>query len=395
MRFLHTGDWHVGRRIRGRLRDDELEAALDQVVEVARDRAVDAVLVAGDVWDQKISSPESDALVFETLVRLRAAGAKVVLIAGNHDSPQRLEALSKLLEPLGINCVPKVVRPAEGGVIEVPARDGSHAALVACVPFVPERRFSDAAALFDDRAAGYSAYDEGMGAVLAGYAAAFRPDRVNVVMAHLMISGARVGGGENELTIGLTYAVSPTRVPGTASYVALGHVHRPQDVPAAPAPTRFAGSLLQLDFGERGQEKSVAVVDVEPGRPPTVEAVPVRAGRALREVRGTLDELVAQADHVGDAYLRVIVRTNGPVPGIADQVRAILPNAVDIHLDYEPTDVLTEASLLRTLSPREQFRNYYRAAHDVEEPPDATMAAFDRVYEDVEGGPVEPAEAAV
>src|SRR6266511_3536026 len=259
MRFLHTGDWHVGKRLRGRSRDEETVAALDEVVEMAREAKVDAVLIAGDLYEHRTVAPEADAIVFEALMRLRDVGAHVVLIPGNHDSWQRWEALGKLLSPLGINVVPRVVRPDDGGVVEVPSRDGSEAALVACVPFVAERRFGDAAALFDDRASAYTAYDEGMGAVFAGMARAFRADRVNVVLGHLMIDGAKIGGGEQELTIGMAYAVSPTRLPATATYVALGHLHRPQAIRRAPCPARFAGSLIQLDFGEVDQDKSVVL----------------------------------------------------------------------------------------------------------------------------------------
>ncbi len=111
---------------------------------MARDSAVDAILIAGDVYEHRTVSPEADLIVFEALARLRDTGATIVIIPGNHDSWQRLEALSKLLTPLGILVVPRVLRPAEGGVVEVPSRDGSEAAIVACIPFVPERRFGDA-----------------------------------------------------------------------------------------------------------------------------------------------------------------------------------------------------------------------------------------------------------
>ena len=109
MRFLHTGDWHVGKRLRGRSRDEETVAALEQVVEMARDGAVDAVLIAGDVYEHRTVSPDADLIVFEALARLRDTGAAVVAIPGNHDSWQRLEALSKLLTPLGILVVPRVL----------------------------------------------------------------------------------------------------------------------------------------------------------------------------------------------------------------------------------------------------------------------------------------------
>ena len=385
MRFLHTADWHVGKRLRGRSRDDEMAAALDEVVRIASDAAVDVVLISGDVYEHRAVAPEADLLVFDALVRLRATGARVVVIPGNHDSWQRLEALGKLLTPLGILAVPRVLRPTEGGVAEVPSRDGSEASLVACLPFVPERRFGDAAALFDDRASAYVDYDAGMGRVIAGMAEAFRPDRVNVLIGHLMIHGARLGGGEQELSIGMAYAVSPARLPGTATYVGLGHVHRPQAIAASPCPTRFAGSLVQLDFGEVDQDKSVVLVEARAGKPPTIEEVAITAGRKLVDVEGTLDEVLARAGTTGDAYLRVRVRTEGPVPGLADRVRAELPEALIVELVYERAEHDRPDTGVSSLAPRDQFLHYYRHAHGAE-PEEALVDAFDRVYAEASEG---------
>jgi DNA repair protein SbcD/Mre11 len=385
MRFLHTADWHVGKRLKGRSRDEETAAALDQVVQIAAEGAVDLVLIAGDIYEHRTVSPEADLLVFDALTRLRDTGAKVVLVPGNHDSWQRLDALSRLLTPLGILAVPRVLRPTDGGVVEVPSRNGSEAALVACLPFVPERRFGDAAALFDDRASAYVDYDAGMGRVMAGMATAFRPDRVNVLMGHLMIHGARLGGGEQELTIGMAYAVAPSRLPGTANYVALGHIHRPQSVLAAPCPTRFAGSLLQLDFGEVNQNKSVVLVEARPGKPPTIEEVGITAGRRLVDMEGTLDDVLARAGTTGDAYLRVKIQTEGPVPGLADRVREVFPEAIWVEPVYERAEPERPDAGMASLVPREQFLHYYRHAHGADPDP-ALVDAFDRVYAEASEG---------
>src|SRR5438093_2282847 len=148
MRLLHTADWHVGRAIRGRSRGEEFADALAEVVGIAVAESVDAVLIAGDLYDHRSPAPEADALVFEALVRLHEARIPVVAIPGNHDSALRLEALSKLLRPIDVTVVPRVVPPQDGSLVELPSRDGSEGALVSCVPFVPERRFGDAATLF-------------------------------------------------------------------------------------------------------------------------------------------------------------------------------------------------------------------------------------------------------
>ena len=206
---------------------------------------------------------------------------------------------------------------------------------------------------------------------------------MNVLLAHLFTDGAIPGGGEHQVTIGIEYAISPSRLPPAASYVALGHVHRPQAVKGAPSPARYAGSLLQLDFGERDQRKSVAVVDASPGRPAKVREVPLTSGRSLVDVQGSVDEVLAKGEAAPDAYLRVFVDTEGPVPGMAERVRDALPNAVDVVLRYERLDQPAEVHPVSTLQPREQFVSYYRREHGVDEVPPDLLGAFDRVLDDV------------
>lgn len=378
MRLLHTGDWHVGKALRGRSRIDEFSDALQEVVGIALQEGVDGVLVAGDVYEHRSAAPEADSIVFDAFIRLREAGIPAVVIPGNHDSAVRFEALGKLLRPIGIHVIARVLPPEQGSIVEIPARDGAEAALVACVPFVPERRFGDAAALFEATESWYLSYAEGMGNLLGEMARAFRPDRVNVLLAHLFTDGALLGGGEREITTGMAYAISPGRLPGDASYIALGHVHRPQAVKGSAATARFAGSLLQLDFGESEQTKSVCVVEAGPGRPAKVREVTLSSGRHLVDLRGTLDEVVARAGEVGDAYLRVFVTTDGPVPGIADRVREALPNALDVHLDYDREEASERSEPLSSLQPREQFTAYYRSEHGAE-PPAVLLEAFDEV----------------
>ena len=381
MRLLHTADWHVGRTLRGRSRAEEFEEALREVVGIAVQEGVDAVLVAGDLYDQHSPAPEADALVFEALVRLHEAGIPVVAIPGNHDSTRRLEALSKLLRLIGVTMVPRVIPPREGSLVEIAARDPSERALVACVPFVPERRFGDAAALFRATEQWHQSYAEGMGRLLGAMTEPFREDRVNVLLAHLFTDGAIPGGGEHQITIGIEYAISPARLPATASYVALGHVHRPQAVRGAPSPTRYAGSLIQLDFGETEQTKSVTIVEASPGRPVKVREVALTAGRRLVDVEGTLDEVLARSAQLPEAYLRVFLRTDGPVPGIAARVRDELPNVVDVSLRYERIESPSPGPPLSSLEPRDQFVRFYRQEHGVEEVPPDLLGAFDEIFE--------------
>lgn len=380
MRFLHTSDWHVGKTIRGRSRTDEFATVLDEVVGIALQERVDAVLMAGDLYEHRAASPDADALIFGVFIHLYEAGIPMVLISGNHDASTRLEALAALLRPINIHAVGRVARPDAGGSIELWSRDGSEAATIACLPFVPERRFGDAASLFETNEAWYTSYAEGMGRLMDEMAGAFRSDRVNVLMGHMFTDGALLGGGEREVSTGLEYAVSPTRLPGSASYIALGHVHKAQQVKGAPTMARYAGSLLQLDFGEKEQTKSVTLVEATRGQPSRAREIALRGGRQLADVSGTLDELQANARYVGDAYLRVTVKTGGPVPNLVEAVREILPNAVEVRVEYPRQETEPREHSLSTLEPLDQYLAYYRAYHGIE-PEQNQVAAFNEVLE--------------
>ncbi|HYY55528.1 MAG TPA: exonuclease SbcCD subunit D [Candidatus Dormibacteraeota bacterium] len=385
MRFLHTSDWHVGRTIRGRSRLDEFAAVLDEVVAIARDQAVDAVLIAGDLFDGRAANADAERLVFETLARLAAQKIAVVAIPGNHDSAARWDALGPLLKPLHVRVVPYVAPPDRGSAVEVSARAGDEAAIIACVPFVPERMFGSAAALFAGSERWAQEYAQGMGDLLEAMATAFRPHKVNMLMAHLFATDVTLGGGENPFTVTVDYAVPPARFPAIAQYVALGHVHLPQVVAASPAPARYAGSLLQLDFGEAEQRKSVTIVEVDPDTPGKAHTIELRSGRRLSDVSGTLEGLRELAPTLGDAWLRVTVRTDGPVPGIADEVRELMPNAVDVRTEFPRRDEdVVETGIVR-LDPREQYLAYYRTKHGTAPSPEM-LTVFAETYEAVRGG---------
>ena len=186
----------------------------------------------------------------------------------------------------------------------------------------------------------------------------FGDDTVNVVLAHLTLVGGLSGDSERQAHV-FGYHVPAQVFPDMAHYVAMGHLHRPQQI-AGACPIRYCGSPLQLDFGEEGDEKCVLLVDAQPESPARVETVPLRAGRRLRTLRGTLEYVESMKDAVGDDFLRVVLDEPGRA-GLGDRVREILPNAVDVHLadraaQEERGDEEEMASLRR--SPRDLFAEY-------------------------------------
>jgi len=383
MRFIHTADWHIGKTLRGHSRMDEFAAALDEIVKVAIDAKADAVLVGGDVFDSQTSAPEADKLVYDFLARLLPERIACVLIAGNHDNPRKLSALANLLDSLGIFIRGEPAGPSAGGVVTVPSRDGHETAQVAVLPFVSERRIVDACQLMNPEYEWYEAYSERVAQMLRVLASGFSADTVNVILAHLLISGARVGTGERPLHLGEVYAVNAQQLPDNAQYIGLGHLHRPQEI-LAPSKTCFAGSLIELDFGEREQDKRVVLIEAKPGRPAHIESVSLSAGRKLRDVTGTLQELEALAAQVGSDFLRVQVRVDAPTPGIADRVREVLPNALDVQLEYERQQPTGEATRLGRLDAAELFSEFYEH-HNGAKPSEELIGLFRSVYEEASG----------
>lgn len=303
-------------------------------------------------------------------------------MGGNHDHPKRLEAVAPILRLAGVHVRGDAVSPESGGVLQVQSRDGRESATIGVLPWVPESRVVDFEALLAAAGQPYQQYADAIAGLLRILGGTFSPGSVNILLGHLFVSGAFVGqeGGERPIHLGQAYAVTPEALPSTAQYVALGHVHRAQRVPA-PAPTYYVGSPMQLDFGEAGQEKGVNIIEARPGLPAEVRLVPLNAGRRLRDVEGTLEELRVLAPDVGDDYLRVRVHLEGPVLELADRVREILPNAVDIRpiRPPAPEDAATDTRL--SLGPEELVQEFYQRER-VREMPQEVITLFRRLYEE-------------
>ena len=352
MRILHTSDWHVGRRIRGRDRFEEHRAVLTEMVGMASQHAVDLVVVAGDIFDTASPTPLSEQIVWRALLDFSEV-CPVLVVAGNHDSPARLDAVAPLLDRAGVIVVGSPRSPADGGVVEI-ERLGVK---VAMLPFVSQRgivRAEDIMGSDPDEHAGV--YEERLRRVIEHLTSGMTPDTVNLLLSHLTVYGGLAGGGERTAHI-FGYAIPAGHFPGHLSYVALGHLHRQQKMPHSSA-VWYSGSPLQLDFGEVADQKGALMVTAEPGRPSSVTELPLRSGRKLTAVSGTLEQVLARSDEVGEAYVRVILQEPARV-GLADEVRAVFPNAVEVVLD-SPAQREAQTETRQALEPIEAFSRYLR-----------------------------------
>ncbi len=377
MRFLHTGDWHVGKTLRGRSRADEHRAVLAEIAEIADDREVDAVLVAGDLFDTAAPGPESEEIVYETLLRL-SRKRPVVVIAGNHDNPNRFNAVKPLLELGNVKSLPRVERPEGGGVVDLESKTGERVH-ISLLPFVSQRGIVRAESLMTQDADQHAGdYAERLEKILGRLCADADPDAVNLVLAHAMVHGGTMGGGERSAHTLFQYSIPTAAFPADYHYVALGHLHRAQEL-AGGCRIHYSGSPLQLDFGETADAKSVNIVEAAPGKRASVEQVTLSAGRRLRRVSGSLETLGEMANTVCDDFLLVEVRES-PRPGLADDVRELLPNAVEVRVPLAESKS-EKRRPTRGRAPQELFHDYLE---DVGAGNERLEALFDELLEDAD-----------
>ncbi|BCB82551.1 exonuclease SbcCD subunit D [Phytohabitans flavus] len=379
MKILHTSDWHVGKVLKGQSRTEEHIAVLAQVVEIARAERPDLVIVAGDMYDSAAPTPEATRLVTRALSALRGTGAQVVAIGGNHDNGAALDALRPWADAAGVSLRGTVRESAADHVLEGETAGGERWRLVA-LPFLSQRYAVRAAEMYELTAAEASqTYADHIGRLLGVLCQGFGPGAVNLVTAHLTVVGATMGGGEREAHSVMGYAVPATVFPGSAHYVALGHLHRAQQV-AGPAPVRYCGSPLAIDFGEGENVPSVAVVEVTAESTAKVRDVPITAAVPLRTVRGTLAEL-SMMDGDQPGWLRVYVR-EAPRAGLREEVQALLPKALEVRIDPDmlPQTAATARAERAGRSPRDLFADYLESRGHADE---SVQELFDTLYEEV------------
>ncbi|MFY1633060.1 exonuclease SbcCD subunit D [Solwaraspora sp. WMMB335] len=383
MRILHTSDWHVGKVLKGQSRLAEQIAVLAQVVEIARTERPDLVVVAGDLYDTAAPTPDATRVVTRALTALRGTGAAVVAIGGNHDNGPALDALRPWAEAAGITLRGTVRDNPDEHVIDGATATGERWRLVA-LPFLSQRYAVRATEMYQLTAAeATQTYADHVARLITRLTQGFADSgSVNLITGHLTVVGGRSGGGEREVHTVLGYAVPATVFPTSTHYVALGHLHRAQQLDG-PCPVRYSGSPLAIDFGEAENVPSVSVVDVTVSTAARVREVPVTAATALRTVRGTLAELAdLTGDGHGDAWLRVFVRET-PRAGLREQVQELLPRALDVRIDPEFVSVGTTSTRVAQRAgrvPGELFADYLDSRGHTAD--DGVRALFDSLYEE-------------
>jgi DNA repair protein SbcD/Mre11 len=382
MRLIHTADWHLGRRLKGVDRTPEIAAALEQLLHHAKSLEVDAVLIAGDIFDVPNPTAAAERVAYQFFCGLEQANIPAVAIAGNHDSAYRIDSIANLLSLAGVRALGKPRRGDEGGAIILDTASGK--LCVGAMPFASERRLLDAATLWQNDDGEYQRiYREIVSYLLQDLSQFFRDDCVNVLMAHLTIDGARLAYSEVPYYTRSTYALAADTLPAAAQYIALGHIHAYQSIPN-PTPAYYPGSLIQLDFGEAQQEKGFCLVTVEPGKTAEVAFHPLGCQRPLQVIRcagKNLEDTLAEHQYY-PGFLKVIVELDSPRLGLADEVRQICPQTLQIEAIYPESFTGVQRPVTaepQPFDPVEEFYHYYQERLE-RNPSDIVVEAFERLY---------------
>ncbi len=339
MRLLHTSDWHLGRTFHGSSLLAEQELAMDRVVEAVKEHEVDAVLIAGDVYDRALPAVDVVQLFDRTLARLVETGVKVIVSSGNHDSAVRLGFGGRLMEAAGVHLRTRVEDLDAPVVLAGPEED----VLVYALPYLEPRLVAAPLGVSEPghtpvvRAALERVREDAAGRVAA---AEGRAQRV-VVMAHVFAAGGEPSESERPLAVG-----ELDRVPATlfqdVDYAALGHLHGAQ----APLPhVRYSGSPLPYSFSEASQHKVGLLVDLEPGLPARVTELPWPPPRPLARLRGTLETLLSDPAlaHAEGSWCQFTLTDPQRPERPMERLRARFPHA--LVLRWEPDAERTDAAL--------------------------------------------------
>ncbi len=383
MKVLHTSDWHLGQQLHQRSRAEEHHRALQWLIQLIETERVDLLLISGDVFD--LTNPPNYArkLYHDFLNSVTESGCRVVITAGNHDSPTMLDATSSLLQRIGVTVVSHGTEHIYEQIVPVKDPQGNLLAVVAAVPFLrdtlllppiagesPEDRVTR-------RRANLKAHYEQIAQAIRQYAAHQVP---LIGMGHLYVQHCDDPEGQDNIYLGDKANIRVEDFPEVFDYVALGHIHRAQTLDTQGR-IRYAGSLIPLNFSEQPDDKSVWLLKFEGRQLKNISAYPVPTYRRLKIIYSQANELHTQLKtfaerHTNELKPWVWVKLTDNQP-LHHPVRLVMEAAKELRLEIVSTTVEPHASLhptsqpfaqdLKMLAPEEVF-NFILAYHNFDEP---------------------------
>lgn len=383
MRILHTGDWHLGKNLEGASRMDEQELFLNDFVDIVEKNKVDLVIIAGDVYDNSNPPARAEKMFYDTLKKLSKNGERLILvIAGNHDNPERLVAAGPLAMEHGIimSGTPKtviqcgeygqhkVINSGEG-FIEVEITNEK--AVILTVSYPSEKRLNEVLyGEMDSDEDRVKTYGERIKSLFDSLEKNYRSDTINLVVSHLFAMGSEEGGSERSIQLGGSYIVNGSCFPKEAQYIALGHVHKPQIVPGTNKKARYSGSPLHYNKKEINITKKCFIIDVKANEECVVNEIELKVYKPIEvwkceSISDAIDKCEENKDRNCWVYLEVkcdrYIREDEikKMKGIKKDILEIIPK---LQSDEENESAVT----IQEKSFEEIFREFYKKERNIE-----------------------------
>ena len=325
MKFIHLSDLHLGKRLNGFSLLEDQAYILEQITEIVKNQQADALIIAGDVYDKAVPSAEAVALFDSFLSEITAICPHIFIISGNHDSPERIAFGSHIMEKSGVHLSPVY----DGNVVPTVLRDSYGDVNIYMLPFIKPanvRRFFPEISIESYTDAVKTAVDK----------MEIDVNKRNILITHQFVTGASVCDSE-EHSVGGTDNVDGSVFEGF-DYVALGHIHSPQNVGSERI--RYCGTPLKYSFSECKHVKYVTVIELNEKNNFTVSSISLTPMRDLREIKGAYDELMLKSNYEGintDDYMHIILTDEEDIPDVLSRLRVVYPNIMKLSYDNKRT----------------------------------------------------------
>ncbi len=372
-KVLHTADWHIGKSLHKHELVDEMRRFFDFLFRTIKEKNIDLLLVSGDIFDHSNPSSADRRLYYEVLKSLSDLGVKVIITGGNHDSISMLEAPKVLLESFDITVIGGATDPIDEELIEILDDQGSVLCVVAAVPFLRDKdvRNLQSDLKFETRA---DAVRHGIKDHYHRLAKICRSryDVPVIAMGHLFAKGSITSDSERDIHVGNAAAIPSSIFEDIFSYVALGHIHRPQIIGKNPM-VRYSGSPVCLSFSEKDDQKQMLLITLEEGVISEPQIIPLPKWREIKKISGTYQEVETalaayEPDYPLISFVEVevkepsynasmVTRVEELIGRYEDHARfKILKHRISFDQGAKDTSGLFDAGVtIRDLNPKEVF----------------------------------------
>ncbi|MCR1952321.1 MULTISPECIES: exonuclease SbcCD subunit D [unclassified Clostridium] len=387
MKIFHMGDWHIGKLVNGFYMTEDQEFIIEQIYEAIEKEKPDVVLIAGDLYDRSVPPVHAVELLNKTMKKIvKDLNTKVIALAGNHDSNERVEFASSLLSDSGLYIVGNLKRKIDRIVLEDEyGKINFYPIPYADVPVVRD--------LFEDE--NIKTHDLAMQKIISEALSDFNEDERNIAIAHGYVTQMKEDNfevleesdSEKPLSIGGTEYINSKHFE-KFNYTALGHLHGPQKVGSDRI--RYSGSLMKYSFSEVKQKKGITIVDIDENGDVDIKIYDLKPRRDFRIKTGTLDEIIKGFDNSSENYedyIKVILKDKGELLDPMAKLRSIYPNVMELTREERVSRNSSRnvATNIKEKSKITLFKNFYEDIMD-EVCSEDEMIIMEKIIEGAEKG---------